>query len=285
MVGAPGYLKCDTDDASETREESLRDEAFDTVNSSIVSGESIRFFVNVNLEVQPTQSGMGVVAGTGWGGHAWDGTEQIRPTSSRRPEGLGQHPEPSRFPLAEGESPGGYGLLHTSRKVSGPLAGWETFGSRPLAGGRGGHFPERAHISLGADHTGLLSLGPSQRRGPGKDRGSYLRACLVLCTGSPQYLKLKNFEEEIRAHRDLDGFLARARIILDETATSLDDVLRAMLYRLAQDPYNTEPECNLDLLTAMLFTDGGAPMEGKGKGCLLAWAEGQGGGLSDSLLC
>ncbi|XP_068843376.1 solute carrier family 4 member 11 isoform X2 [Capricornis sumatraensis] len=144
-----GYLKCDTDDASETREESLRDEAFDTVNSSIVSGESIRFFVNVNLEVQPTQS--------------------------------------------EGESPGGYGLLHTSRK----------------------------------------------------------------------YLKLKNFEEEIRAHRDLDGFLARARIILDETATSLDDVLRAMLYRLAQDPYNTEPECNLDLLTAMLFTDGGAPMEGK----------------------
>uniref|UniRef100_A0A8C2P0C5 Solute carrier family 4 member 11 n=1 Tax=Capra hircus TaxID=9925 RepID=A0A8C2P0C5_CAPHI len=97
------------------------------------------------------------------------------------------------FEDAEGESPGGYGLLHTSRK----------------------------------------------------------------------YLKLKNFEEEIRAHRDLDGFLARARIILDETATSLDDVLRAMLYRLAQDPYNTEPECNLDLLTAMLFTDGGAPMEGK----------------------
>ncbi|KAF4023373.1 hypothetical protein G4228_015589 [Cervus hanglu yarkandensis] len=150
VVGAPGYLKCDTDDASETREESLRDEAFDTVNSSIVSGESIRFFVNVNLEVQPTQS-------------------------------------------AESESPGGYGLLHTSRK----------------------------------------------------------------------YLKLKNFEEEIRAQRDLDGFLARARIILNETATSLDDVLRAMLCRLAQDPYNSEPDCNLDLLTAMLFTDAGAPMEGK----------------------
>ncbi|XP_065775714.1 solute carrier family 4 member 11 isoform X8 [Muntiacus reevesi] len=144
-----GYLKCDTDDASETREESLRDEAFDTVNSSIVSGESIRFFVNVNLEVQPTQS--------------------------------------------ESESPGGFGLLHTSRK----------------------------------------------------------------------YLKLKNFEEEIRAQRDLDGFLARARIILNETATSLDDVLRAMLCRLAQDPYNSEPDCNLDLLTAMLFTDAGAPMEGK----------------------
>ncbi|XP_020933220.1 sodium bicarbonate transporter-like protein 11 isoform X6 [Sus scrofa] len=147
----PGYLKCDTDDASETREESLGDEAFDTVNSSIVSGESIRFFVNVNLEVQPTQS-------------------------------------------AESELPGGYGLLHTSRK----------------------------------------------------------------------YLKLKNFEEEVRAHRDLDGFLARASIILNETATSLDDVLRAMLYRLAQDPHNTEPDCHLDLLMAMLFTDAGAPMEDKG---------------------
>ncbi|KAM9058505.1 solute carrier family 4 member 11 isoform 3-T3 [Megaptera novaeangliae] len=144
-----GYLKCDADDASETREESLGDEAFDTVNSSIVSGESIRFFVNVNLEVQPTQS--------------------------------------------EGESPGGYGLLHTSRK----------------------------------------------------------------------YLKLKNFEEEIRAHRDLDGFLARASIILNETATSLDDVLRAMLCRLAQDSHNTEPDCNLDPLMAMLFTDAGAPTEGK----------------------
>ncbi|XP_047708758.1 solute carrier family 4 member 11 isoform X3 [Prionailurus viverrinus] len=145
-----GYLKCDMDDASETREENLGDEAFDTVTSSIVSGESIRFFVNVNLEVQPAQA-------------------------------------------AESESPGGCGLLHTSRK----------------------------------------------------------------------YLKLKNFEEEVRAHRDLDGFLARASIILNETATSLDDVLRAMLSRLAHDPHNTEPDCNLRLFMAMLFTDAGAPMEGK----------------------
>ena len=130
-----------------------------------------------------------------------------------------------------------------------------------------------------------VGQGPSQWRGPGKDRRSYLWACVVLCTGSPQYLKLKNFEEEIRAHRDLDGFLARARIILNETATSLDDVLRAMLCRLAQDPCNSEPDCNLDLLTAMLFTDAGAPMEGKGKSCLLAWAGGQGSGPSESPLC
>ncbi|XP_036101814.1 sodium bicarbonate transporter-like protein 11 isoform X1 [Molossus molossus] len=146
-----GYLVCDTDDASEIQEESPGEEAFDTVHSSTFdSGESIRFFVNINLEVPPTQA-------------------------------------------AENESTGGCGLLHTSRK----------------------------------------------------------------------YLKLKNFEEEIRAQRDLDGFLARASIILNETATLLDDVLRAMVLRIAHDPHNFEPDCNLDQLMSMLFTDAGAPMEGK----------------------
>lgn len=100
--------------------------------------------------------------------------------------------------------------------------------------------------------------------------------CAALCTWSPQYLKLKNFEEEIRAHRDLDGFLARASIILNETATSLDDVLRAMLCRLAHDPQNTEPDCNLDLFMAMLFTDAGAPTEGKGGARLPGGAQGLG---------
>ncbi|XP_054961092.1 solute carrier family 4 member 11 isoform X17 [Pan paniscus] len=148
-TGSLGYYKCDTDDTFEAREEILGDEAFDTANSSIVSGESIRFFVNVNLEMQATNS-------------------------------------------AENEATsGGCVLLHTSRK----------------------------------------------------------------------YLKLKNFKEEIRAHRDLDGFLAQASIVLNETATSLDDVLRTMLRRFAQDPDNNEPNCNLDLLMAMLFTDAGAPMQ------------------------
>lgn len=90
--------------------------------------------------------------------------------------------------------------------------------------------------------------------------------------GSPQYLKLKNFEEEIRAQRDLDGFLARASIILNETATLLDDVLRAMVLRIANDPDNFEPDYNLDLLMSMLFTDAGAPMEGKGQIHLPSWA-------------
>ncbi|KAM5246511.1 solute carrier family 4 member 11 [Ctenodactylus gundi] len=149
-AASQGYFKSEVDDVSEVREESLGEEAFDTVNSSIVSGESIRFFVNVNLEVQPSMS--------------------------------------------EGEVPScACVLLHTSRK----------------------------------------------------------------------YLKLKNFEEEIRAHRDLDGFLAQASIILNETATSLDDVLRAMLSRFARDPNHAEPNCNLDLVMAKLFTDAGAPMESK----------------------
>ncbi|XP_010350108.1 solute carrier family 4 member 11 isoform X5 [Saimiri boliviensis] len=144
------YYKCDTDDHCDAREDILGDESFDTINSSIVSGESIRFFVNVNLEMQAANA-------------------ENEPTS------------------------GGCVLLHTSRK----------------------------------------------------------------------YLKLKNFKEEIRAHRDLDGFLAQASIILNEPATSLDNVLRAMLSRFAQDPDDAEPNCNLDLLMAMLFTDAGAPMQGK----------------------
>uniref|UniRef100_A0A8C9ETE9 Bicarbonate transporter-like transmembrane domain-containing protein n=1 Tax=Pavo cristatus TaxID=9049 RepID=A0A8C9ETE9_PAVCR len=79
------------------------------------------------------------------------------------------------------------------------------------------------------------------------------------------YLKLKNFEEEVRAHRDLDGFLARASIILDETATSLDDVLREMLKHFAEDPENTEPSCNFEKIMSTLFTDSGTPREGNEK--------------------
>ncbi|NXR91009.1 S4A11 protein, partial [Hypocryptadius cinnamomeus] len=140
-----GYLKCDTDDA---KEEGVSEELFDGVNSTIVSGDSIRFFVNVNLEAPPSAT-------------------------------------------AESEGAGCV-LLHTSRK----------------------------------------------------------------------YLKLKNFEEEVRAQRDLDGFLARASIILDETATSLDDVLREMLKHFAEDPENMEPSCNFEKIMNTLFTDSGTPREG-----------------------
>ncbi|XP_074086193.1 solute carrier family 4 member 11 isoform X2 [Macrotis lagotis] len=139
----PGYFKCDTEDGADGTEEEL----FDTVNSSIVSGDSIRFFVNFNLDMQA------------------DLSEDDR---------------------------SGCVLLHTSRK----------------------------------------------------------------------YLKLKNFEEEIRAHRDLDSFLARASIILDETATTLDDVLCEMLRHFFQDPNNSEPGFNFEQIMATLFTDAGTPREG-----------------------
>ncbi|NXL72671.1 S4A11 protein, partial [Leptocoma aspasia] len=144
-ISLSGYLKCDTDDA---KEEGVSEELFDGVNSTIVSGDSIRFFVNVNLEGPPSAT-------------------------------------------AESEGAGCV-LLHTSRK----------------------------------------------------------------------YLKLKNFEEEVRAQRDLDGFLARASIILDETATSLDDVLREMLKHFAEDPENMEPSCNFEKIMNTLFTDSGTPREG-----------------------
>ena len=67
-----------------------------------------------------------------------------------------------------------------------------------------------------------------------------------------------NFEEEIRPHRDLDGFLARATILLDETAASLDDVLKRMLHHVGQDSNASEPSCNFEEVMSMLFTDAGA---------------------------
>lgn len=73
-----------------------------------------------------------------------------------------------------------------------------------------------------------------------------------------QYVKLMNFEEEIRAHRDLDGFLARASILLDETAASLDDVLKRMLHHVGQDNNAPEPSCNFEEVMSLLFTDAGA---------------------------
>ncbi|XP_036372724.1 sodium bicarbonate transporter-like protein 11 isoform X1 [Megalops cyprinoides] len=81
--------------------------------------------------------------------------------------------------------------------------------------------------------------------------------CVLLNT-SRKYVKLMNFEEEVRAHRDLDGFLARASILLDETAASLDDVLKRMLHHVGQDSHADEPGCNFEEVMSMLFTDAGA---------------------------
>ncbi len=80
---------------------------------------------------------------------------------------------------------------------------------------------------------------------------------MYLCV-FPQYVKLMNFEEEVRAHRDLDGFLERASILLHEDETSLDDVLKTMLRHVSQDPHTAEPSCNFEEIMSSLFTDAGS---------------------------
>uniref|UniRef100_A0A671WKD9 Solute carrier family 4 member 11 n=2 Tax=Sparus aurata TaxID=8175 RepID=A0A671WKD9_SPAAU len=63
-----------------------------------------------------------------------------------------------------------------------------------------------------------------------------------------------NFQEEVRAHRDLDGFLAQASILLDEKAATLDDVLRRMLTHVVEDGHGS---CDADEVMNSLFTDAG----------------------------
>uniref|UniRef100_A0A8P4KFS5 Bicarbonate transporter-like transmembrane domain-containing protein n=1 Tax=Dicentrarchus labrax TaxID=13489 RepID=A0A8P4KFS5_DICLA len=63
-----------------------------------------------------------------------------------------------------------------------------------------------------------------------------------------------NFQEEVRAHRDLDGFLAQASILLDERAASLDEVLRRMLTHVVEDGHGS---CDVDEVMNSMFTDAG----------------------------
>ncbi|XP_057197757.1 sodium bicarbonate transporter-like protein 11 isoform X1 [Triplophysa rosa] len=86
---------------------------------------------------------------------------------------------------------------------------------------------------------------------------SDVHGCVLLNT-SRRYVKLMNFEEEVRAHRDLDGFLERACILLHEDETSLDDVLKTMLRHVSQDPRTAEPACNFEEIMSSLFTDAGS---------------------------
>ncbi|XP_049337466.1 sodium bicarbonate transporter-like protein 11 isoform X3 [Astyanax mexicanus] len=86
---------------------------------------------------------------------------------------------------------------------------------------------------------------------------SDVHGCVLLNT-SRRYVKLMNFEEEIRAHRDLDGFLERASILLHEDEASLDDVLKTMLRHISQDPHTAEPGCNFEEIMSSLFTDAGS---------------------------
>ncbi|KAM7417310.1 hypothetical protein PAMA_017124 [Pampus argenteus] len=69
-----------------------------------------------------------------------------------------------------------------------------------------------------------------------------------------KYVKPMNFQEEVRAHRDLDSFLAQASILLDEKAATLDEVLRRMLTHVVEDGHGC---CDVDEVINSLFTDAG----------------------------
>ncbi|XP_049330816.1 solute carrier family 4 member 11-like isoform X3 [Astyanax mexicanus] len=75
-----------------------------------------------------------------------------------------------------------------------------------------------------------------------------------LLNTSRKYVNLMNFQEEVRAHRDLNSFLAQASILLDETAASLDEVLRRMLQHVARDGQGS---CDQREVISALFTDAG----------------------------
>ncbi|XP_041847035.1 sodium bicarbonate transporter-like protein 11 [Melanotaenia boesemani] len=98
-----------------------------------------------------------------------------------------------------------------------------------------------------------IQISVSDMEGPG----------FGLLNTTRRYVKPMNFQEEVRAHRDLESFLAQASIILDEKATTLNEVLRRMIARVMEE---TQSSCGVDELMASLFTD----EEGKGNVQLLS---------------
>ncbi|XP_015248529.1 PREDICTED: sodium bicarbonate transporter-like protein 11 isoform X2 [Cyprinodon variegatus] len=69
-----------------------------------------------------------------------------------------------------------------------------------------------------------------------------------------KYVKPMNFQEEVRAHRDLDSFLSQASILLDEKGSTLDEVLRRMIAHMVEDGHGS---CNVEEVMNSLFTDAG----------------------------
>ncbi|KAM4732228.1 solute carrier family 4 member 11-like [Anableps anableps] len=69
-----------------------------------------------------------------------------------------------------------------------------------------------------------------------------------------KYVKPMNFQEEVRAQRDLDSFLSQASILLDEKAATLDEVLRRMIAHMVEDGHGS---CNVEEVMNSLFTDAG----------------------------
>lgn len=89
-----------------------------------------------------------------------------------------------------------------------------------------------------------ITISAADPEGPG----------LGLLNTTRKYVKPMNFQEEVRAHRDLDSFLAQASILLDENAATLDEVLRKMLTNLVDEGHES---CDIDEVMNSLFTDAG----------------------------
>lgn len=100
--------------------------------------------------------------------------------------------------------------------------------------------------STGADAENMydkeIGISASDPEGPGYG----------LLNTTRKYVKPMNFQEEVRAHRDLDSFLAQASILLDEGAATLDEVLRRMLARMAAGGHDC---LDVDEVMNLLFTD------------------------------
>ncbi|CAL8356029.1 unnamed protein product [Merluccius merluccius] len=97
----------------------------------------------------------------------------------------------------------------------------------------------RHHLHLNTDWT--------EMHGPYPDAPGY-----GLLNTTRKYVKSMNFQEEVRAHKDIDDFLSMASIVLDENATTLDDVLKHMLTRLVEEGGEA---CDVDEVMDSLFTD------------------------------
>ncbi|XP_029581507.1 sodium bicarbonate transporter-like protein 11 isoform X2 [Salmo trutta] len=105
------------------------------------------------------------------------------------------------------------------------------------------------HDNTPKDHYDTpIQTGISVPDDPGDDPG------VGLLNTSRKYVKPMNFQEEVRGHRDLDGFLAQASILLDDKATTLDEVLRRMLTHVTEDGHGS---CDMDEVMNTVFTDTG----------------------------
>ncbi|XP_030224313.1 sodium bicarbonate transporter-like protein 11 isoform X1 [Gadus morhua] len=67
-----------------------------------------------------------------------------------------------------------------------------------------------------------------------------------------KYVSSMNFQEEVRAHRDLDDFLAQSSILLEEDAATLEEVLKHMLTRMMDEGGEA---FDVDAVMESLFTD------------------------------